>query len=148
MGSKKRTADTLQQIFDYQKCNVEYTSLVNERELSIFEGKSEKEWKGAIENSDLSEDDFKPVNEENRGEAFDRAEKFYKLLKKEKVKNLLIVSHTGFISDLIIILLNLPAHENINFKISFCAINYFNLDKNFKVKDFYMGELKHLTYLN
>ena len=144
-GNKNRAKETLRPILENQKCKVEYTSEVNERELGVFDGKSGKEWKEAIENSGFSEDEFKPENGENRRDAYNRAKEFYKKLQKEKIENLLIVSHAGFISDLITFLLSLPEHENINFKTSFCAVSYFNLDENFKVKDFYIGELKHLA---
>jgi len=144
-GNKERTKETLQPILKYHKCEIEFTSDVNERELGIFEGKSEKEWKEAVENSGLSEDEFKPESGENRVDSYNRAKRFYKRLQKEKVESLLIVSHAGFISDLITLLLNLPEQENIHFKTSFCAVSYFELDENFKVKDFYIGELKHLA---
>ena len=144
-GNKDRAKDTLQPISKDHKCEIEFISDVNERELGIFEGKSGKEWKEAVENSGLSEDEFKPERGENRIDAYNRARKFYKRLQKEKVESLLIVSHAGFISDLITLLLNLPEHENIHFKTGFCAISYFELDKDFKINDFYIGELKHLA---
>ena len=144
-GNKNRAKDTLQPISKDYKCEIEFTSDVNERELGIFEGKSGKEWKGAVENSGLSEDEFKPEKGENRIDAYNRTKEFYKRLQKEKVESLLIVSHAGFISDLITLLLNLPEYENVHFKTGFCAVSYFNLDENFKIKDFYIGELKHLA---
>ena len=146
-GDKNRDIETLKPILNYQKCEVEYTPEVNERELGIFEGKSGKEWKEAIEKSGLSEEKFKPENGENRNDAYSRAKEFYKKLQKEKAKNLLIVSHAGFISDIITLLLNLPEYENIHFKTGFCAISYFDLDENFKEDNFSIGELKHLAYL-
>ncbi|MEM4230870.1 MAG: histidine phosphatase family protein [Candidatus Pacearchaeota archaeon] len=75
-GSKNRAKETLQPILKYQKCQVEYTSDVNEQELGIFEGKSAKEFKEAIENSGLSEEEFRPEIGENRKDAYERAKKF------------------------------------------------------------------------
>jgi len=144
-GAKDRAKETLQPILNYQKCEIEYTPEVNERELGIFEGKSGKEWKEAVEKSGLSEEEFKPENGENRIDAYNRAKKFYKKLCKEKAKNVLIVSHAGFISDIITLLLNLPEHENVHFKTGFCSISYFEMDETFKAKDFFIGELKHLA---
>ena len=144
-GTKKRAKETLQPTLKHQKCHIEYTLDVNEQELGIFEGKSAKEFKEAIENSGLSEEEFRPERGENRKNAYERAKRFYEKLKKENVKILLIVSHAGFISDLITLLLGLPENENIHFKTGFCAISYFELDENLKVKDFYIGELKHLA---
>src|SRR3989338_1964294 len=77
-GDKNRDIETLKPILNYQKCEVEYTPEVNERELGIFEGKSGKEWKEAIEKSGLSEEEFKPERGENRMDAYNRAKEFYK----------------------------------------------------------------------
>lgn len=144
-GNKKRAKETLKPILKYQRCGVEYTSEVNEQELGILEGKSAKEFKEALENSGLSEEEFRPEGGENRRDAYERAKKFYNRLKKENIQTLLVVSHAGFISDLVTLFLGLSEEENIHFKTGFCAINYFELDKNFKVKNFYIGELKHLA---
>lgn len=145
-GSKKRTKETLKPILRYQECSVEYTQNVNEQELGIFEGKSSREFKYAIGNSGLSEDEFRPEGGENRKDAYERAKRFYEKLKKENAKNLLIVSHGGFISDLITLFLSLPEEESVHFKTGFCSISYFDLDENFKVRDFFIGELKHLAH--
>lgn len=145
-GSKKRAKETLQPILKYQEGPVKYTPIVNEQEMGIFEGKSAKEYKEALENSGLSEEAFRPEKGENREDAYKRAQKFYEELKQEDAQNLLVVSHAGFISDLITFLLGLPEDENVHFKTGFCAISYFDLDENFEVKDFYIGELKHLAY--
>lgn len=147
-GDKNRTKETVRPILSYQKCEVEYTPEVNEQELGIFEGKSGKEWKEAIEISGLSEEEFRPENGENRKDAYNRAKDFYKRLRKEKARDLLIVSHAGFISHLITFFLDLSEHESINFKTGFCAISYFELNKNFKIKDFSIGELRHLANVN
>ncbi|MDI3543823.1 MAG: alpha-ribazole phosphatase [Candidatus Woesearchaeota archaeon] len=145
-GYKNRTKETLKPILRYQECSVEYTQDVNEQELGIFEGKSDREFKEAIENSGLSKDEFRPEGGENREDAYERAKIFCEKLKKENAKNLLIVSHAGFISDLIMLFLSLPEEENVHFKTGFCAISYFDLDENFKLKDFSIGELKHLAH--
>ena len=144
-GTKNRAEETLKPILKYQECYVEYTPNVNEQELGVFEGKTAKEFKEAIENSGLSENEFRPERGENRKDAYKRAKRFYKKLKKEDARNLLIVSHAGFISDLVTLFLSLSGDENVHFKTGFCALTYFELDENFKVKDFYIGELKHLA---
>ena len=145
-GTKNRAKETLQPILKYQGGYVEYTPEVNEQELGIFEGKSAKEFKEAIENSGLSEEEFRPEGGENRKDAYKRVKRFYEKLKKESAENLLVVSHAGFISDFITLLLGLPENENIHFKTGFCAISYFELDENFEVRNFYIGELKHLAH--
>jgi len=145
-GTKNRAKETLQPILKSQGDYVEYTLDVNEQELGIFEGKSGKEFKEAIKNSGLSEEEFRPERGENRKDAYERAKGFYEKLKKENAKNLLVVSHAGFISDLITLLLGLQENENIHFKTGFCAVSSFELDENFKVKNFCIGELKHLAH--
>lgn len=135
-GTKKRTKETLQPLLKYQKYEVEYTPEVNEQELGILECTSGKKWKQAVQESGLSEKEFRPKDGENRRDAYDRAKRFYQKLKKEKAKVMLIVSHSGFISDLSTLLLKLPEKENINFKIGFCTISSFELDKNLKVKKY------------
>lgn len=145
-GAKNRAKETLQPMMKYQKCDIEYTPDVNEQELGVFEGKLGREFKEAIENSGLSEEEFRPEGGENRNDVYERVKRFYNQLKNEKAENLLVVSHAGFISDLITFLLGLAENENIHFKTGFCAISYFELDKNFKVENFYIGELKHLAY--
>jgi len=146
-GAKNRARNTLKPLLTYCNCEIEYTNEVNERELGVFEGKSSKEWGAALEEAGFSEEEFRPENGENRKDVLDRVKRFYDRLKKESVNNLLVVSHAGFISDLITFLLNLPEYENIHFKTGFCALSYFELDSDFKVIDFSIGELKHLACL-
>ncbi|MDI3473834.1 MAG: alpha-ribazole phosphatase [Candidatus Woesearchaeota archaeon] len=146
-GSKNRTKETLKPILKYQECSVEYTQEVNEQELGIFEGKSAREFNEALEKSGLCEDEFRPEGGENRKDAYKRAKRAYENLKKENAKNLLIVSHAGFISDLVTLFLGLDEDENVHFKTGFCAISYFDLDENFKVRDFFIGELKYLAQI-
>lgn len=138
----KKTAEMMLKDKDY---DVEYTSEVKEQSLGIFEGKSGKEWKEAIKNSNLSEENFRPTGGENRKDAYERAKKFYLKLRKEKVEKLLVISHSGFISDLITLILKFPEKENVNFKTGFCAISFFDLDKNFEAKSFSIGCLTHLA---
>ena len=142
-SNKNRVRETAKQIMERMNCAVEYTSEINEQELGIFEGRSGKELQEAVKNSGLPEKDFRPEGGENREDVYNRTVKFYKMLKKEKVDSILIVSHAGFISDLIALLLELPESENVHFKTGFCAISYFELDKEFKVRDFYIGDLTH-----
>lgn len=144
-GTKNRAKETLQPILKYQRGYVEYKLDVNEQELGIFEGKSTKEFREAIKTSGLSEEKFRPEGGENRNDTYERAKRFYEKLKKEDAESLLVISHAGFISDLITLLLGLSENENVHFKTGFCAISYFELDENFKVRNFYIGELKHLV---
>lgn len=143
-SSSNRTRKTAEPILKKLNCKIEYTNQVNEQKLGVFEGKSGKEWKTAVEASGLSEEEFRPEEGENRKDAYERAKKFVEKLKIEKAENLLVISHGGFISDVITLLLNLLEKESIHFKTGFSAISYFKLDKGLNVEDFYIGDLTPL----
>ena len=66
------------------------------------------------------------------------------MLEKEAIGTVLIISHSGFISNIATIYLGLPIEENKNFKSDPCGINYFELDDNFKVKNYYINYTNHL----
>jgi len=144
-GTSNRAKKTAIPIIKRLGYKATYTNYVNEQSLGIFEGKSKKDWKEAVKLSGLPEDEFRPKGGENRQDAYERAKKFVNMLKKEKAENILIISHAGFISDAITLLLNLPKEESAHFKTGFCAISYFELNDKFKVRDFYIGNLTHLA---
>ncbi len=144
-GVSQRARKTAEPIIEEKDVEVEFTSDVNEQSMGVFEGKSGREWKEAVLASGLLEQDFRPEGGENRRDAYNRAKSFFEKLKNEKVENLLIVSHSGFISDLITFILNLDEKESLNFKTGFCAISYFELDSNLKPISFYIGDLSHLV---
>lgn len=142
----KRSKGTADIVLKKHSCKkIQYTPLLNEQSVGIFEGKSGSLFKEALVKSGLPEEEFRPEGGENRIDAYNRAKKFITLLKKEKAKNILIVSHAGVISDIIPLLLRMPINESRNFKTSFCSISYLELDKNFKVKDIYINDITHLA---
>lgn len=146
-GSSQRARRTAEEIIKLiPNCPVEYTSEINEQSLGVLQGKSGKEYEEALTKSGKSPDDFRPENGENRTDAYKRAKNFVNKLKKETAESILIISHSGFISDVCTILLNLPMGESKNFKTDFCAITYFELDKGFKVKRYFVNCTNHLNY--
>ncbi len=66
------------------------------------------------------------------------------MLKKETAKTILVISHSGFISDIVTILLKLPMKDNRYFRSYFCAISYFELNKDFEVKNYFINYTNHL----
>lgn len=144
-GSYNRAKDTAKLILEELDCPIEYTNEINEQMLGIYEGTSGKDWKEAIKKSGLSEKKFRPQEGENREDAYNRAISFFNKLKKIKENNLLIVSHAGFISDLITLFLKFPEKKSVHFKTSFCAISFFEIDENFNVKNYKLGEITHLA---
>jgi len=129
-GTKKRAKDTLKPLLKYQRYSVCYTPLVNEQEMGDLEFVSKKTWKKEVEKSELPEKEFRPKNGENRRDAYFRAKKFYNVLAKQKLKKVLVVSHSGFISDLMGLLLKSPLKENFKIKVDFCEIIYLNLRRD------------------
>jgi broad specificity phosphatase PhoE len=144
-GTSKRARDTLEFACE-EKSNMEYNAIVNEQSLGVLEGKSGREFEKARLDSGLSEEEFRPISGENRFDAYQRAKQFYDLLKKEKpLSKILVVSHAGFISDMVTLLLGLKEKENVHFKTGFCSITRFLLDDEFRVKEFSIGHLEHLA---
>ena len=144
-GDSQRTRETTKPIVNLLGSSIEYTSEVTEQKLGILEGKSSKEWKEAVKKSGLPENEFRPDEGENRCDAYERAKKFYERLKEEDLDNILIVSHAGFISDLITLIFNISMEESSNFKTQNCSISLFELDTDFKVKGFLINDIIHLA---
>src|SRR3989338_6768784 len=107
-GDSQRAKITTAEILKIKKYPVDYTSLVNEQCLGVIQGKSGKEFGEALKKSGLSKKYFRPINGENRYDAYERARKFVGKLRSEKTENILVVSHSGFISDVITLLLDKP----------------------------------------
>lgn len=143
-GGLNRTRKTAEPLLSVIKCPVEYTSLVNEQSIGIFQGKSLEEYRKALEESDLSEEEFRPKKGENRHDAFRRVKQFIEQIKKETVRNLLVVSCSGFIADVITEFLKLSKEESKNLKIANCSISYLELDKDFNVLDSDINNISHL----
>jgi broad specificity phosphatase PhoE len=143
-GDSNRARKTAEPFLKDFKGKVEYTPEVNEQDMGIFQGKSKSEWDEAVKKSGLSEKEFRPESGESSFDAYERARKFIESLKKEKAENILVVSHSGFISDVSTILLNKAKDENINYKMQFCAITCFELDKDFIVKTYCINSTSHL----
>ena len=138
-SSSKRAIKTAEPIATALNVSIEFTNKINERSLGIFQGRP-KEGKVALQKSGLTRDEFRPEKGENALDAYNRAKEFVEQLKKRKEKSLLIVSHSGFISDVAIILLKKAMNENKNFKSGFCALTYFELDNDFKVINYKINQ--------
>ena len=144
-GSSNRTRKTAEPFLKKFKGKIEFTSDVNEQSLGVLEGKSGKEWKEAIEKSGLNEEEFRPKGGENREDVYNRAKKFWEKLKKEKYDKILVISHSGFISDLCTIILKEPKENNKLYKSENCAITFFEFDENFNVINYCINDTSHLS---
>jgi broad specificity phosphatase PhoE len=125
-----RAKETINPFIKKSSLSVEYTPLVNEQEMGELAGKSGSEYREKLEKSGLSKEEFRPKGGENYSDLVHRAKDFLNNLKNEKVENILVSTHAGFICSIIISLLNLPK-ENLTF--DFASITYIEFDKNFKV---------------
>lgn len=136
-GTTNRAKKTAKPIIHYfDNVEIEYTNEISEQNLGELQGKTANEWRDVVIKSGLSEEEFKPKGGENIVDAYQRAKKFVEKLKSEKEKNILIFSHSGFISNILTILLKKSQEENINYKTDFCTLTYLELDKNFNVLKF------------
>ena len=140
-GDLNRARKTAEPIINNLDVKVEFTSEVNEQNLGILQGKTAQEMREAIIQSGLSKKEFRPKEGENESDVYNRAKKFIEKLKKENKENILIVSHSGFISYITTILLKKPFKENSSFKTGFCSISFFELDKDSNIVNYYVREL-------
>ncbi len=136
-GSSNRARLTLEPTTKVlEGIEVEYTDEVNEHSLGVLQGKTAVEWRQAVAEAGVEEGDFRPEGGENVYDAFERAQKFVEKLKRDTVESMLIISHSGFIANVAVILLNKTREESRNYKSDFCALTYLELDDEFNVVDF------------
>lgn len=145
-GTLERIKYTASEIINCVNCPVEYTGLLNEQSLGILQGMPASFYKEALNKSGLSKEEFRPEKGENSHDAYNRAIKFVNILKNYD-GNILIISSSGVISNIITILLSMPIEENVNFKVNFCSISYFEINHGI-VKDFYINNITHLAKLS
>ena len=130
----KQTAIEIQKTIG---CEIEFTELLNEPSLGIFESKPVKEWKEAFKESGQTIEQYRPPSGENRYDAYTRAKQFIKKIKSENSEEIIIVSHGGLISDLISLLHQEPIEASNKYKTNFCSITTIQLneDKNIEHAD-------------
>jgi len=121
--------------------NVEFTSLVNEQEMGELTGKLNSEYEKAREEAGLSKDEFKSKRGENYFDLIERARLFLEKLKKEKLEDILVVTHAGFIRSIAILLLNLK-REELNFNSA--SITSIELDEKFNILNYKLNSMSHL----
>jgi alpha-ribazole phosphatase/probable phosphoglycerate mutase len=113
----KRCKETLAPFLKLTKMNVNYTSVLRERDYGIFDGKPEKEydvWKkehGIKNNFNISLPDGESFNKD----VIPRVKVFLKsILKKESGKTILICSHNVINKAIMLILSDQKAEEYYN----------------------------------
>ncbi|MCK5149496.1 histidine phosphatase family protein [Candidatus Pacearchaeota archaeon] len=142
----KRAKETLDYIKPYLRgIKIVYTEKINEHDLGHyfdqgldffkFEKDAKKHSKGIYE--------FKPKNGESYSELFERAGKFYNVLRKQKSKNVLVVGHGQFTKFLILKILGLDISEERYFKLNNASVSSFYIDKK-KVMEFHVNDSNHI----
>jgi len=143
----KRAKETLQYIIPYLKGKkVVYTKKINEHNLGNDYAKLRhtSDYEKLAKKSGKDFYDFKPRKGESYNELFKRVESFYKVLMKNKSKNVLVVGHGHFHKFLIIKILGLDISEEKYFKLSNASVSTFNIDKSCKVKEFHVNDFNHI----
>jgi probable phosphoglycerate mutase len=144
-GTSNRAKDTAKEIIKELNVKIEYSKEVNEKEMGIFEGKTAKEWREAVKESGVDDKDFRPKEGENLKDFKTRAKNFYEELKEEKISSILIISHSGFICEMLSIFFKKPREELENSKVDFGSITFIEVDENFNIKNYKINDISHLN---
>ena len=124
-----RTQTTTKNIFK----NYKTTNLIREMSFGNWENKLfeaiAKKSPELVKEYQNATDQFKAPDGESFGDLFDRAEEFTKSLDFNNEKEILIVSHGGFMRVLITYLLNLPKKNLLNFHFENCSITEILVNK-------------------
>jgi broad specificity phosphatase PhoE len=137
----KRAKDTAKEIIKYHpKAEITYTPELRERNWGTFEGKRREE----MNEADFKNDNYRPEKGETRKEAKQRAAKFADKLKKEHNKTVLLVSHVGTITHLMLHLLQKDWKEHEQYHHHNCALTILEItEKEKKIVTF--NCCKHLN---
>ncbi len=120
---------------------------LRERSLGVYEGKPNNLWKNAMKESSRSFSRFKPKNGESYLELKNRTKKFFDLLLKKHIDdNVLVVSHTGTSTMLIMNVL----HERItqtryeHYRPKNTALTVFEISKDRRARMRLINDISHL----
>lgn len=120
---------------------------LRERNLGIYEGRPNTEWKAAMERSLLPFHSYKPENGESYTELHERVSKFFDRILKERTKDtILFVSHTGTLTMLLIHVLGLPITKEMyeKYRPGNTAVTIMEYDSLNKLKLETLNSVEHL----
>lgn len=118
--------------------------MLREKNWGELFDKSRKKIREIIRDSKKGKYHFRPISGENLLDMMSRARKFIEIIKKEKLDNLAVVTHAGFIEAFILELFDLPLEEVEFIQIKPASISKFIFDDKFKVTSFSLGDISHL----
>lgn len=121
------------------------TEQIRERNWGVFEGRPYDDVSKALQSTNIPIEEFKPKDGESRQDLIDRGNMFFdKLVEKHQNETVLVVTHGGLISNILLRLMNLD-FQNIslvrpdNTAITIIEINE---DKSYQIK--ILNSIKHL----
>src|SRR5262245_25338062 len=132
----RRAVQTTQSIAQFQRCEIEQTVLLRERNGGIFQGRSLAELGLAEEQSGLSKAEFTPTNGESYRDLQARAGLFLNRAKDQhQHQTLLAVSHGRLIRMLLSLAMKLEIEESLSIKQMNTCVNLlsYDLDSGFTV---------------
>jgi len=125
-----RTQTTAKNIFkNYKTTNLIREMSFGDWENNLFKDIAKKSPE-LVKEYENATDEFKAPDGESFGDLFDRAKEFIKYLDFNSEKEVLIVSHGGFMRVLLTSLLNLPKENLLNFHFENCSITEILVNKN------------------
>ncbi len=144
----KRTKQTFDMILEFKKLDYVFDNLIVERKMGVFEGKPSIDFFKEARKLNLNGLTYRPSNGENFDDVLNRACMFKKKLFdtfKSKYKNILVVSHSGFLMSFIGCLFDKGAYYVSLFHLGNASVSRFDFDENFDVIDYEIGSLTHLV---
>lgn len=145
----KRAVKTAGEILKFHpEANQIFSPEISERNLGVYEGRPNTEWKEIMRKSALSFNIFKPEGGESYQELYERVSNFFdNLTKQHPDETVLILSHTGALTMLLLKILNKPiTRENYEkFKPENTALTIFEISgENEKPELIILNSTDHL----
>ena len=140
----KRSLSTAYEISSETGTKVVPSKLLREKNWGELFNKSRKKIREIIRDSRKGKYHFRPISGENLPDIINRAKKFIRIIKKEKLDNIVIVTHAGFIEAFILKLFDLPLEEVEFIQIKPASISTFIFDDQFRITYFSLGDISHL----
>ena len=140
----KRTKETAQEILKSVEAPIEYVKELRERGKGVFEGSRNKLF-DYIKKNNLDFLTFKPEGGESISEFRQRIVDFYeKIKKRDKGKNILVITHGGFIVGLFFYLENKDDSSFSEYRHENCALSIIEINDNEEHKILSLRCVKHL----
>lgn len=141
-----RAVDTAKEIIAHHpKASVHYDSRLRERHFGEFEGAPWGSLRDAAEQSGMPFIEYKPKGGESVVEMRARLAAFLdEVLKKEKGKTVLFVSHGGAITSLLLRILRAPDERHAEFSHTNTGISMLDISDQDKPKVLFINDTSHL----